>query len=483
MWQSLWPEVPQEEVPISPVTNGIHLYSWLSHDMADLFDQHLDPVWRADPIAPGIWNRVHDIPDAELWRVHQLRRERLVFHARRRLQRQLQARGATADEVKRATSVLDPEALSIGFARRFATYKRATLLLRDIERLVKLVSHPGRPMQFIFAGKAHPRDDEGKRFIRDIVHALQSEPLRGKIVFLEDYGMSIARYMVQGCDVWLNTPRRPLEASGTSGMKAVANGGLHLSTLDGWWDQAYDPSYGWAIGSGEEYSDIALQDQIEGDALYELLENQVLPQFYARDEEGLPREWLARMKRSMASLIPRFTSHRMLRNYIEEAYLPASARYQRLSADNFAVARELAAWRQRITAGWGDVSIKRIEVSGQSLHGAQVLPGRGSGSGTLNVDEVLRLRATIDPGSLQHSDLLVEAYAGSVDGHGDFKNGTGQTMLLEADTKDNSGMLHYVAELSSAHSGQFGFTVRVMPSHPALAHKFSSHLITWAAAQ
>jgi starch phosphorylase len=478
MWQSLWPELPVEEVPITPVTNGIHLYSWLSHEMGALLDRQLDPLWRDDPIAPGIWNRIFDIPDEELWAVRQQRRKRLVEYTRHRLVRQLQSRGAAPDEIKRAQGVLDPDALTIGFARRFATYKRATLLLRDIERLRRLCGDQQRPLQFIFAGKAHPRDEDGKRFIRELIHALNSDPLRGRMVFLEDYGMSIARYMVQGCDVWLNTPRRPLEASGTSGMKSVANGGLHLSTLDGWWDQSYEASYGWAIGNGEEYDDAALQDQIEGDALYELLENQVVPQFYAREHAGLPHEWIGRIKRSMSSLIPRFTSHRMLRNYIEEAYVPAHEAQAQLSADNYRGARELADWRQRVEQHWAQVAVQRIEVSGESLNGAQVLPGRSSGSGSLNVGEALQVRALVAAGGLSPDELLVEVYAGTVDANGGFRQASSQAMHL--DETDAQGRLVYSAALASQQSGQFGFTVRVLPRHPQLQGKFASHLLTWA---
>ncbi len=487
MWQGVWPGLPVDEVPISPVTNGIHLYSWLSHDMADLFDLYLDPTWRQDPIAPGIWNRVSEIPDEELWRCHESRRARLVAFARKRLQRQVAGRGAAPEDAQAATEVLNPQALTIGFGRRFATYKRATLLLRDIERLKRLLNHRERPVQIIFAGKAHPRDDEGKRFIREIIHAVHDQGLRSRIVFLEDYDITVARYMVQGCDVWLNTPRRPLEASGTSGMKAVANGGLHLSTLDGWWDQAYDPAYGWAIGDGEVYEDSAYQDRIEGDALYELIEQDVVPLFYQRSSDGLPREWVARMKRSMSSLIPRFTSHRMLRNYIEESYLPAHSRYAALTAGSCEGAKDLAAWRSRIQAAWPQVRVLSLEVGGSSLNGAQVSSGAESDSGSLVVGEEITVEASIDPGGLQSEDLLVEVYRGPIGADGQFRSGTGQSMQLlgpaageaAAASASANGALRYTTRLVSPHSGLFGFTVRVFPRHSNLAGKYGSFLVTW----
>jgi starch phosphorylase len=248
MWQDLWPGLPRDEVPIRPVTNGIHIYSWISHDMASLFDRYLGSMWRDDPLQAEIWHRIYEIPDEELWRTHERRRARLVAFARGLLEQQLANRGASHEEITTASEVLNPEALTIGFARRFATYKRGGLLFRDIDRLKRLCGERDTPVQFIFAGKAHPRDDEGKKVIRQIIHAIREEPLRYRFIFLEDYDLRTAHYLVQGADIWLNTPRRPLEASGTSGMKAVANGALHLSVLDGWWAQAYHADYGWAIG-------------------------------------------------------------------------------------------------------------------------------------------------------------------------------------------------------------------------------------------
>ncbi|MCC7205689.1 MAG: alpha-glucan family phosphorylase, partial [Anaerolineae bacterium] len=270
MWQWLYPEVPREEIPVGHVTNGVHVASWVSHDMAALFDRYLDPAWREDPSDPTIWWDIDKIPDAELWRTHERRRDQLVAFCRERLTTQLRQRGAPSSEIEAAAEVLNPDALTIGFARRFATYKRATLLFRDRERLAQLLNNPDRPMQIIFAGKAHPHDQPGKALIRDIVNMARLPEFRHNIVFLENYDMHIARMMVQGVDVWLNNPRRPQEASGTSGMKVIYNGGLNLSTLDGWWDEGYDPSVGWELGQGEEYdeSQYDMQDTIEAQALY-----------------------------------------------------------------------------------------------------------------------------------------------------------------------------------------------------------------------
>ena len=333
MWQWAYPGVPADEVPIGSVTNGIHIMTWLSREMKDLFVRYLPPEWTDDDSDPQVWKAVASIPDAELWRTHERRRERLVAFVRRRLRVQLERRGASKAEIDLADEVLNPDALTIGFARRFATYKRATLFMRDIERLKKLVNDPDHPMQFIFAGKAHPHDNPGKELIREIDRLSRTDEFRHRLVFLEDYDMNSARYMYQGVDVWLNNPRRPKEASGTSGMKVLANGGLNFSILDGWWAEGYDPQVGWAIGNGEEYSEDQwdMQDQIESEALYKILESDIVPLFYDRRIDGLPRRWISTVKESMIHLTPYFNTHRMVREYMQEYYMPTFEHMQQLT--------------------------------------------------------------------------------------------------------------------------------------------------------
>src|ERR1019366_4928049 len=314
MWQSLWPSVPENEIPIGHVTNGVHFRSWISLEMNQLYDRYLGPNWREEPANGEIWNRAQRMPAEELWRTHERRRARLVGWARNRLRTQRLRRGASQAEIAAAAEVLDPDALSIGFARRFATYKRATLIFRDLPRLRRLLCDPARPVQLIFAGKAHPADDAGKELIRQIVQLARDPELGRRIVFLEDYDMAVTRYLVQGVDVWLNTPLRPNEASGTSGMKAAANGVLNLSTLDGWWDEVWkDPAnsqlIGWAIGKGEAYADPEYQDQVEAGALYELLERDVTPAFYERGADRIPRRWIGRMKACIGSLCHFVNTH------------------------------------------------------------------------------------------------------------------------------------------------------------------------------
>ena len=324
---AMWPGYSLEEIPVDSVTNGVHIRSWVSLEMTALLNRYLGHRWAEEPADSAVWSRIDRIPDHELWRVHQIRRERLVNYARQALESQLRRRGGSDAEVAAARSVLNPDALTIGFARRFATYKRATLLLRDIPRLKRILTNPARPVQILVAGKAHPHDSAGKDLIRQIIHFASDPEVRSSVVFLEDYDIRVARHLVQGADVWLNTPRRPNEASGTSGMKLLPNGGLNLSVLDGWWAEAYDREVGWAIGHGEDYDNDEYQDAVESEALYNLLEKDVTLLFYDRDEENLPRRWIAKMKNSMKRLSPIFSTNRMVREYVERFYMPAAKRY------------------------------------------------------------------------------------------------------------------------------------------------------------
>jgi starch phosphorylase len=380
LWRWMYPEVPEDEIPIGHVTNGIHVETWTSWEMGSLYDRYLDPSWREDPSNPNTWWDVDKIPDAELWRTHERRRERLVAFCRERLRNQYEARGAPQSEIEVAEEVLSPDALTIGFARRFATYKRAAMIMHDLNRLARIVNDPDRPVQLIFAGKAHPHDIPGKELIRQIVNTARLPELRHRIVFLENYDMSIARAMVQGVDVWLNNPRRPEEASGTSGMKTIYNGGLNVSTLDGWWAEGYDPSLGWEIGKGEEYPENQweMQTKIEAEALYHLLESDIVPLFYERSRDGLPREWIGRIKNSIRKLAPFFNTTRMVIEYAEQYYMPAHERYERLTSPDLGRGVAYANWRQKVYGVWPQVKVMRVETSGNELKiGSEQGPGLG----------------------------------------------------------------------------------------------------------
>jgi len=323
MWRHLWPGAPEE--PVGAITNGVHTESWIGPEMRTLYAQHLDPHWEEHLLEPEFWSRVRDIPDAELWGAHRAQKERLIRYVRERVRVQSARHGLAPDALRRVEGLLDPHALTIGFARRFATYKRAVLLLTDMDRLRSLLGDAARPLQVLFAGKAHPADRAGQDLIRRLV-ALAHAEFHGRIVFLEDYDIDMGRMLVQGCDIWLNTPRRPQEASGTSGQKSPINGGVNLSILDGWWCEAFRGDNGWAIGGAEIEADPEVQDTADAKALYALLEEQVVPCYYERDEHGLPRRFIHVMKASIESVASPFSAHRMVRDYVEQAYLPAAAR-------------------------------------------------------------------------------------------------------------------------------------------------------------
>ena len=324
MWANLWPWRAEEEIPIGHITNGVHIPSWLAWQMQLLYDKHFPPDWRNRMGEPEVWQMIHQVDPGELWETHYALKNQLLAFVRRRLSRQLRRLKASEEEIEEARNALDPDVLTIGFGRRFATYKRPSLILRDLDRLAALVNDPHRPIQIIFSGKAHPADYEGKLEVQKIANLRHDPRFRGKIVFIEDYDINVCRHMIQGVDVWLNNPRRPEEASGTSGQKALLNGALNLSILDGWWAEAYDGTNGFAIGRGASHSNPAITDARDAEALYEVLEKEVIPLYYERDADGLPHGWIKRMKNSISSLAWRFSAHRMVANYVLHAYLPAA---------------------------------------------------------------------------------------------------------------------------------------------------------------
>jgi len=360
LFSSLYPRWPEREIPVGHVTNGIHVPSWDSRGADRLWTEACGKG-RWVGVLEGLPDQIRGVSDATLWGMRTAERHDLVRYARNRLALQLGQRGMPQDAVAEAAQVLDPDALTLGFARRFARYKRPYLLLEDPERLARLLTLPHRPVQLVVAGKAHPDDEEGKRFVEAWMHFVRRPDVRRRAVFLEDYDMALAQELVQGVDVWINTPRRPWEACGTSGMKVLVNGGLNLSELDGWWAEAYVPEAGWALGDGREHSEPDW-DPREADALYRQLEAEIVPEFYARDVEGIPRAWLARIRASMAQLAPRFSSNRMLQQYVEGSYLPAATALRRRSADGGRLARELAEWEARLAQQWSGVRIEAVEA-------------------------------------------------------------------------------------------------------------------------
>jgi starch phosphorylase len=462
MWKALWPELSTSEVPIASITNGVHTQSWLSPEIAGLYDRYLGIQWEERPTDFAIWKRVEHIPDAELWRTHERGRERLVAFARSRVRAQLKRRGSPPSEVAAADETLDPDALTIGFARRFATYKRGDLIFRNLERLSALVNHKDRPVQFIFAGKAHPKDNGGKELIQRVVQHARKAEFRRRVVFIEDYDMNVARHLVQGVDVWLNNPRRPHAASGTSGMKVPGNGGLNLSILDGWWVEGYDGDNGWAIGAGEEYTDLPYQDEVESRALLDLIEQDLVPMFYKRGADDLPREWIRRMKRSIMTLVPVFNTNRMVEEYTERCYLPSHTRAKKLSADHLREAKELAAWRKRIAGDWPQIHIEAVDAPvGDSFRVGAEFP----------------VKVRVHLGRCSPEDVEVQLYHGVLDSMGEIADA--RATPLSPDGARNGSTVNFAGTVPCRASGQFGFSVRVVPRHPNLPHSFEPGLVKW----
>jgi starch phosphorylase len=462
MWRNLWPELQEAEVPITSITNGVHTRSWLAPEMAQLYDRYLGIQWEDRPTDYAIWKRVDHIPDAELWRTHERRRERLVAFARARLKSQMKRRGAPPAEIARAEEALDPDALTIGFARRFATYKRGTLIFRNIERLSAIINNKDRPVQFIFAGKAHPRDHGGKELIAEILHIARRAEFRRRIVFIEDYDVNVARYLVQGIDVWLNNPRRPLEASGTSGMKVCCNGGINLSILDGWWVEGYAQNNGWAIGAGEEYTDLAYQDDVESRAIYDLLEQEIVPSFYTRSSDGLPRGWLRVMKQAMATVCPVFNTNRMVQEYIEKCYWPSDQRIRTLVADGLNKAQQLALWRKRLSQGWGQIRIEAVDAKNAD---------------PMHVGAEMQVHARVNLGNFTPEDVEVQLFHGLVDSFGEIPSPRTVTMSHNGAHEGSAWM--FAGTIPCRSSGQHGFAVRVLPRHRDLANPFQTGLMCW----
>ncbi len=463
MWKRLWPHVDEDDVPIGYVTNGVHIPSYVSKDMADLFARYLGEGWVEEPDNEKVWARVHNIPSQELWAVHEIHRDRLVSFCRRLLLSQIKARGGSTLLIRRAREILNPEALTIGFARRFAPYKRAGLLFTDPDRLFRLVTDKTRPVQFIFAGKAHPRDDFGKEIIKQVVHEAGSERFGHCLVFLEDYDISLARYLVQGVDVWLNTPRRPMEACGTSGMKAAANGALNVSILDGWWDEAYDPSLGWAIGRGEEFQDWEYQDRHDAELLYDVLENEVIPTFFDRGPDGHPHTWIEMMKNSMARLCARFNSHRMIEDYMDDYYIQAGLGHQILGEKRMTRARELRDWKQRVRTLWSGLKILEVSVP----QGDRLSLGRD-----------LRVEASIQLGDLGEEEVLVDLCHGRVDPETDKMINRSITSMTP-DGAGTDGIRTFSGTIPCEETGIYAYSIRILPFHPFICDPLSMNLVVW----
>ncbi|MBN1804090.1 MAG: alpha-glucan family phosphorylase [Sedimentisphaerales bacterium] len=475
IWGSMWPGLPLNEVPISPITNGIHIKNWLSDEIISLYQRYLGPDWDDEVMDKKLWDNVEQIPDGEFWQIHQRCKEQLIVFTRNRLKAQMERRGTYHSELNRVVEVLDPDVLTIGFARRFAGYKRGNLLLRDPERLVKMITHPTRPIQVIFAGKAHPKDSEGKDIIKHIIHFADQYKVKRRLVFLENYDIDMARFLFSGVDLWLNNPRRPLEASGTSGMKAAINGALNMSTLDGWWCEGYKPDGGWAIGAGQCYDDVNYQDTVESQAIYDILENEVIPLFYTRSSDKLPRAWISRVKNSIRFIAPQFNTHRMVAEYTQKFYNPAMAKYKQLTARDFDRARKFSQWKTEISGAWREFKIKDVVVEAGNGDGSKKLDPKYS---QLKVGSKLSVRALVKLGRISPEDISVELYYGPVDTWGNIREACAVRMDHKeaGEPKDE----HWFAgTMCCQKAGRHGVTVRILPKHDDLVSPYDLGLILW----
>ncbi|MFG2454241.1 glycosyltransferase family 1 protein [Streptomyces sp. NPDC048512] len=455
MFSGLWPGFDAEEVPITSVTNGVHAPTWVAPEVFRLGARQIGAQRTEDALTVGgsdRWDAVAEIADQEIWDLRRVLREQLVLEVRERLQASWRQRGAGTAELGWIDGVLDPDVLTIGFARRVPSYKRLTLMLRDRDRLMDLLLHPERPVQIVVAGKAHPADDGGKRLIQELVRFADDPRVRHRIVFLPDYGMAMAQKLYPGCDIWLNNPLRPLEACGTSGMKAALNGCLNLSVLDGWWDEWFRPDFGWAIPTADgTATDDDRRDELEANALYELLEQRVAPRFYDRGRHGLPDRWIEMVRQTLTHLGPKVLAGRMVREYVERLYAPAAHAHRSLTAD---AARELAGWKARVRAAWPQVTVDHLEAT--------------SATTTAELGASLSLRVRVGLGDLSPDDVEVQAVAGRV-GTDDRIADAVCVPLKPAGGSDLEGRWVYEGPLSLDRTGPFGYTVRILPAHRLLA--------------
>ena len=461
MWQFLWPGIDADEVPIDYVTNGIHTPSWISPQMNDLFKRYLGEDWEAHVDEPDLWKGITEIPDEELWKIHVQRKEALINYTRRRLREQHLRLGEGSVQIAEFEQMLDKDALIIGFARRFATYKRATLIFRDMERLNRIVNNPERPVQIVFAGKAHPADEPGKALIEQLYRFSRSDAFRGKIIFLENYDIAMARYLVSGTDLWLNNPIRPHEASGTSGQKAALNGQPNCSILDGWWAEGYNGKNGWAIGEEREYHDANAQAEADGLSLYRLLEEEIIPTYYDCGADGIPHRWIAIMKEAIRTCAPEFSMKRMVKEYTTRFYVPEIERGIAIQENNYELARILAAWKDKIKKGW-----QGLEVYAD-----------GRRDGQLSLGEGVDVRAWVRGDGLRPQDLSVELVYGDAN---DEQVVIQHTLPMKYAKQELDGSYRFDLRLQPPESGSIAYGVRVLPNHPALGGKHEMGLVRWA---
>jgi len=462
IFADLWPGLDNSFVPIDYVTNGVHLPTWIADELKALYNRYLGENWYIKPYHFEVWDNVDDIPDLELFEAKQTQKVRLVSFVRAKIKSSIKARGGSHNEILKANEILNPNVLTLGFARRFATYKRAYMLFSDIKRLQDILNNTEMPVQIVIAGKAHPKDTEGKEIIKKIYHIARRAEFRDKIAFVEDYDIAAAKYIIRGVDVWINTPRRPMEASGTSGMKVAANGGLNFSIMDGWWVEGYNGYNGWTIGSGEEYSDNQYQDYVEAQEIYDKLEHDIVPAFYERDRAGLPRQWISMMKASLKEVCVNFNTTRMVKEYYENYYVKLHEMHDRYSANNFKELKEFIAWRNDLRNRWNEIRINECY---------------------LNVDkpflgEKAELVANVYTNGIKPENIAVYAIMEFNPGTTSFTNPVFKELEV-VETDENSGISIFKKSFNLKCSGKLKLVFAAFPNHDFVVNKFENNLISW----
>ncbi len=469
LWENVWAGVPYEENPITHITNGVSTGTWIAGEIKNLYDEHMGIDWKKRLNDAKFWENVKNIPDKDLWRTHQALKQKMVDYVREKAIQEWKRYGISLSDIAEdAEDLLNPEYFTIGFARRFATYKRAVLLFRDRERLKKILNNPEMPMQIIFAGKAHPKDKPGQEFIKMIFDLAKQDGFKGRIFFLEDYDMNVARYLVQGVDVWLNTPRRPYEASGTSGQKGPINGVINFSVLDGWWREAYalNPGCGWSIGQDQDYPNPDFQDQEDALDIYSKLEKEILPLYYDREKDGIPAGWVKKMKLSMQTVIPHFSTDRMVKDYTERRYVEAARQGKNYIKDNYEKSKIAAAWKYKIASQWNQVHIDADSIT------------KSDAFQEVSLKEGFPVSAVISLGPVKTQDVLVEIYYRKVDDKGNI---TEENLIsgMKLSEELGNGRFRFNGILKPLNGGHYEYTIRVIPFLEGTAHKFEMGLIKW----
>ncbi len=462
MWNHLWPETPFEHTPVDFITNGIHIQSWISGEMKELLDKYLGKNWPYIKENGDLTTLIKNIPDEKLWKIKQIRKVKLINYIRKKVSDQFREKKILNRNSKDLGDILDPNALTIGFARRFASYKRGDLIFRDKVRLRRILFNEKKPVQIIIAGKAHPQDNPGKEIIKRIFEFINSDDISLKVVFLENYNINIGRYLVQGVDLWLNNPIRLFEASGTSGMKAVVNGGLNFSVLDGWWDEAFNGINGWAVGERLPIEDPLFRDDVESDSIYSVLEEEIIPLFFNRDERGIPSGWMDKVKNSIATLAPRFNTYRMVDEYNSKFYINAAVNYKKLKENNFKLLKEFTDWKDKLEKNFKNIRITDINYDNRQ---------------NFKVGEQLKVKVLIEHSGLDPADLKVEIYYGRIER--DDRLLSSGLISLDEINKKSGDVTSFSGGIICKDTGNQGFKIRVTPKHVEMTNSMELNLVKW----